>query len=61
VKAKRKQNLLAVPRGVEVTPIGLKITAKLSYSQWSDLVQKLQETHHSILWVLGDAFVYGEA
>src|SRR5262249_20105179 len=28
MSAKRKQNLLALPRGVEVSPVGLKITVK---------------------------------
>src|SRR5262245_54234902 len=60
MSAKRKQDLLALPRGVAVSPTGLKITAQLSYSQWADMVQGLQRTHHSILWVIGDALVYGE-
>jgi hypothetical protein len=58
---KRQDNLLPLPRGVEVTPVGLNISAKLSYEQWSDLVKRTQRTHRSILWVIGDLLCYGES
>jgi hypothetical protein len=60
VKSARKHNLLAVPRGVEVSEIGLKITAKLSYDAWADMMKRVQRAHRSMLWILGDGFVYGE-
>jgi hypothetical protein len=40
-------------------PIGLKIT-QLSYDEWSALVAKLQRVHRSLLWLIGDALVWGE-
>jgi hypothetical protein len=57
---KADSNYLTLPKGVEVSPVGLKITAKLSYGQWADLLKGLQRIHRSILWILGDALVYGE-
>jgi hypothetical protein len=60
MSAKRKQNLLVVPRGVRVSPVGLEITVKLSYEQWTELMQGLQRAHRSILWLLGDALCWGE-
>jgi hypothetical protein len=60
MRAARKHNLLAIPRGVEVSPVGLKITARPSYEQWSELVKGLQRAHRSILWLIGDALVWGE-
>jgi hypothetical protein len=38
----------------------LKITARLSYEQWEDMVGGLQRIHRSILWLIGDALCYGE-
>jgi hypothetical protein len=58
--SKRNHNLLAVPQGVEVSPVGLKIRARLSYEQWEDIVGGLQRIHRSILWLIGDALCYGE-
>jgi hypothetical protein len=60
MKSARKQNLVAIPDGVEVTAVGLRIKARLSYSQWSNLVGGLQRVHRSILWLIGDAIVWGE-
>jgi hypothetical protein len=60
-EVKQSENLLALPRGVEVTPTGLKITGRLSYDQWAEMMKGLQRAHRSMLWVLGDGFVYGEA
>jgi hypothetical protein len=60
MKRKGQKNLLTVPRGVEVTPVELRITGKLSYQQWSQMMKGLQRAHRSMLWVLGDGFVYGE-
>ena len=60
MSAKRKHNLLAVPKGVEVSEIGLKITGRLSYDQWADMMKGIQRAHRSMLWILGDGFVYGE-
>jgi hypothetical protein len=54
------QNLLAIPKGVKVSPVGLEIKAKLSYEQWSGMMEKLQEYHRSILWIIGDGLAYGE-
>jgi hypothetical protein len=56
----RNHNLLAIPKGIEVSPVGLKITARLSYEQWEDMVGGLQRIHRSILWLIGDALCYGE-
>lgn len=60
MKRARKNNLLAIPKGVEVSEIGLKITARLSYDQWADMMKGIQRAHRSMLWILGDGFVYGE-
>src|SRR5262245_38089988 len=61
MKPKEEQNsLMVLPPGVEVTAIGLRITGNLSYQQWHDMMEKLQGLYHSISWVLGDGFVWGE-
>jgi hypothetical protein len=57
---KRDRKLLVIPRGVEVSPTGLKITAKLSYREWEKLGVTLQAIHRSILWWAGDWLLWGE-
>lgn len=52
--------LLTVPKGVRVSEVGLEITAKLSYEQWADMMKGVQRANRSMLWVLGDGFVWGE-
>jgi len=61
MKRAESNNLLSIPSGVEVSEIGLKITGRLSYDQWADMMKGIQRAHRSMLWVLGDGFVYGEA
>jgi hypothetical protein len=55
----RKNSFLSLPEGVEVTPLGLVIKARLDYKQWSALVERLLGAHRSILWLIGDALVWG--
>ncbi len=59
-QAKKHNSLMVAPPGVQISPVGLQIKAKLSYSQWSELVGGLQRAHRSILWLLGDALCWGE-
>ena len=55
-----KNNYLLIPKGVEVSDTGLKITTKLSYRQWENLGSSLQAIHRSILWWAGDWLLWGE-
>jgi hypothetical protein len=54
-----KQNYLTLPKGCEVSSIGLKITKRLSYSEWEALGARLQAVHKSILFWLGDWLLWG--
>jgi hypothetical protein len=60
MKNTEQKNCLVVPKGVEVTAVGLKIRAKLSYQQWEQLGQSLQGIQKNILWWIGDWLVWGE-
>jgi hypothetical protein len=55
-----ENNLLIAPKGVEITPVGLKITARFSREQYQAFGTTLQAIHRSILWWAGDLLVFGE-
>jgi hypothetical protein len=56
----KREDFLAVSRGVEITQTSLTINAPLSYSEWEALGAKLQRAHKSILFLLGDWLLWGE-
>jgi hypothetical protein len=44
---------------VYMTRVGLKITATLSFEDWSEAGQRLSDLHDSSAWCLGDWLAYG--
>jgi hypothetical protein len=55
-----RKDFLTLPKGVEVTKTGLKISAPLSYVEWESLGSHLQAVHRSVLFWIGDWLVWGQ-
>ena len=55
-----RKDFLTLPKGVEVTRTGLKITAPLSYAEWEALGSHLQAVHRSVLFWIGDWLMWGQ-
>lgn len=52
--------ILAVPKGIEVSPVGLDIQCALSFEDWLHLGEMLKVAEGSMQFWLGDYLNYGE-
>lgn len=53
-------DLATITPKVRVTPLGLEITAELSFEEWSALAPAIGEVARSLAFVVGDWLAYGE-